>query len=445
MLVYKKNVLKKQEKNKFIYKYKYSANFLSRQKQNINDVDLYKLNLLAYNEKVPLINKHTGKFLFKKKIVGNINFGNFNRVLINKTLNAGDLVLGNNNKIWNPKLSKVKIKTKSAITSNDKNKQFKIGQAIYLRKIFSVLKTEVLDSVKISNFFKDNKIFRNLYYRYLQQRRIDQQIYDKLALQRIKRSLKKNEGKSTAESDKQQRLFSKRMFFDKKKHKESFISSVDTFFEKESNNDQSFKLTIAQMITSNVYLGTNNQYISSAVKPFLLGKRNGFYIINLSFTYLQFKVLINFILNIVSLRRKILIVKEYDMFNLNLLVNYTNIFYYDKKWIGGVLTNHKIVRLCDKFKQRNYAENSLLNMKQIPSLLFLFDPNVSMSALFEGFNLKIPIAGIVNTNCLFFESINYPIIGNNDSFESTYLYMYVLKNAVKMGIQKEYIKVLKII
>jgi len=447
MLVYKKNVLKKQEKNKFIYKYKYTASFLSRQKKNINDVDLYKLNLLVHNEKIPLINKHTGKFLFKKKVIGNINFGHTNGILMNKKLNAGDLVLVNNNKIWNPKLSKVKIKTKSAITSNDKNKQSKIAYAIYLRKIFSGLKTEVLDSVKTSNFFKNNKIFRNLYYRYLQQRRLDHKLYDKLALQRIKRSLKKNEGKSTAESDKQQKLMRKRMFFDQKKYKEGFISSVDSFFEKQkkSTTDQHFKLTIAQMISSNVYLGTNNEYISSAVKPFLLGKRNGFYIINLSFTYLQFKVLLNFIMNIVSLRRKILIVKEYDMFNLNLLVNYTNIFYYDKKWIGGVLTNHKIVRLCDKFKQRNYAENSLLNMKYIPSLLFLFDPNVSMSALFEGFNLKIPIAGIVNTNCLFFESINYPIIGNNDSFESSYLYMYVLKNAVKMGIQKEYIKVLKII
>jgi hypothetical protein len=99
MLVYKKNVLKKQEKNKFIYKYKYSANFLCRQKQNINDVDLYKVNLLAHNEKIPLINKHTGKFFFKKKVVGNINFGNFNGAFMNKKLNAGDLVLVNNNKI----------------------------------------------------------------------------------------------------------------------------------------------------------------------------------------------------------------------------------------------------------------------------------------------------------------------------------------------------------
>lgn len=447
MLVYKKNVLKKQEKKKFVYKYKYNANFLSKQKKNINDVDIFKLNTLLYNDQLPLINKDTGKFIFKKKAIGTISYGNSQNILKTKKINTGRLSFVNKNKVWNPKLSKYKIKTKSAITLKDKYKQAKISQAVYLRKIFSELKSNVLENTKNTKIFKDNKIFRQLYYRYLQQRNIDQRLYDKLALQRIKRSIKRNKGKNTAESVKQRKLLVKRMIFDKKKYKENFLQAVDIYFNAsaKSNIDQSFKLTMSQMIISNLYLGTNNEYVSGAVKPFLLGKRNGFYIINLSFTYLQLKVLINFIMNIVSLRRKILIVKENDMFNLNLLVNYSNIFYYDKKWIGGVLTNHRIVRLCDKFKQRNYALNSLLKMKYIPSLLFLFDPNISMSALFEGFNLKIPISGVVNTNCLFFESINYPIVGNNDSFESIYLYMYIIKNAVKIGVQKEYIKVLKII
>lgn len=447
MFAYKKNVFKKQEKKKFVYKYKYNANFLSKQKKNINDVDIFKLNSLLYNDQLPLINKETGKFVFKKKVVGKISYGNLQNALTSQKLNSGGLLFVNKNKVWNPKLSKFKIKTKSAITLKDKYKQSKISQSIYLRKIFSELKSTVLENVKSTKVFKDNKIFRYLYYRYLQQRSIDKKIYDKLASQRIRRSIKRNKGKNTAESIKQRKLLLKRMSFDKKRYKEEFFNAVDIYFNDrvKLNNDKNFKLTMGQMILSNIYLGTNSEYISSAVKPFLLGKRNGFYIINLSFTYLQFKVLINFIMNIVSLRRKLLIVKENDMFNLNLLVNYSNIFYYDKKWIGGALTNHRIVRLCDKFNQRNYAINSLLKMKYIPSLLFLFDPNISMSALFEGFNLKIPIAGVVNTNCSFFESINYPIVGNNDSFESIYLYMYVLKNAVKIGVQKEYIKVLKII
>lgn len=447
MFVYKKNVLKKQEKKKFIYKYKYTANFLSKQKKNINDVDLFKLNLLLHNDELPLINKNTGKFVFKKKNVGTILYGNYSNNLIFKNVNEGSLLFENKNKVWNPKLSKIKIRTKSAITLHDKAKQSKILRIFYLRKIFSELKSDVLDNVKNVNLFKNNKVLRYLYYRYLQQRKIDEKIYDDLALQRVRKFLKENKGKNTAEALKLRKDFLKRMAVDKKTYKEDFFNSVNFYFDDivKFNADNSFKLTIGQMIVSNIYLGTNDEYISSAVKPYLLGKRNGFYIINLSFTYLQFKVLMNFIMNVVSLRRKILIVKENDVFNLNLLINYSNIFYCDKRWIGGALTNHKVVRLCDKFNQRNYALNSLLMMKYIPSLLFLFDPNISMSALFEGFNLKIPISGIVNTNCLFFESINYPVVGNNDSYESIYLYMYVIKNAVKLGVQKEYIKVLKII
>lgn len=76
--------------------------------------------------------------------------------------------------------------------------------------------------------------------------------------------------------------------------------------------------------------------------------------------------------------------------------------------------------------------------------MFLVDVNLSMSALFEGHNLHIPISSIVNTDCLYFDSINYPIIGNNQSFECVYLYMNILKNAIRLGIQKEYRKVLQI-
>jgi len=447
MFLYKKNFLKKQEKKKFVYKYKYNADFLSKQKKNINDVDIFEQNFLLHNEKLPIRNKNTGKFLFNQQTIGNIVYGESGTNLVSKPVNTGRLVFLNKNKVWNIKSSKIKIKTKSAITAKDKIKQTSIFNSIYFRKIFSELKADLLKKETGSTLFKDDQRFANFYDMYLNSRRLEEDVYDKYVLQRIRRAIKENKGKNTAEFERYQKLLRRRMFFDKKKYKEEFLKFVNVNFQEKFklNKFKSFKLTIAQMVLSNVYLGANDYSLSSVIRPFLLGKRNGFYIINLSFTYIQFKVLINFIINIISFRRKILIVKEYDMFNLNLLINYSNIFYCDNKWIGGSLTNHRVVRLCDKFKQRNYAINSLLHMSHIPSLLFLFDPNVSMSALFEGFNLRVPISAIVNTNCSFFESLNYPIVGNNDSFESVYLYMNVLKNAVKMGVQKEYRKVLRII
>ena len=201
-----------------------------------------------------------------------------------------------------------------------------------------------------------------------------------------------------------------------------------------------FRLTLNQLLLSNVYLGTKSNFFTVRVKPFLLGSRTGSYVINLSFTYLQFKILINLIVNIVSHRQKILIVKDLDFYNLAPSLLLKNIFYYDKKWIGGILTNYRTVRKSIKFK-----ENNLLLLRYMPSLLFLFNTNISKWALFEAFNLEIPVSSIVDTNSPYFEYINYPIIGNNQSFESIYLYVNILRNAVLKGRQKECLKIMRIV
>jgi hypothetical protein len=180
---------------------------------------------------------------------------------------------------------------------------------------------------------KKSKVTRYLRFKLLQQLKLREKLYDKLVRQRIKRFIKKNKGKSDVAAQKQKEFLRKSINIDKKKYKDKFFDLVIQSFDssKNSKSNNYFKLTISQMMASNVYLASSNEYLNTAIKPFLLGKRNGFYIINLSFTFLQFRILINFILNIVSLRRKILIVKEHDVFNTNLLLNYGNIFYCDNK------------------------------------------------------------------------------------------------------------------
>lgn len=205
-------------------------------------------------------------------------------------------------------------------------------------------------------------------------------------------------------------------------------------------NGKLFRLTLNQLLLSNVYLGTKSNFFNVRVKPFLLGSRTGSYIINLSFTYLQFKILINLIINIVSYRQKILIVKDLDFYDLKASLLLKNVFYYDKKWIGGILTNYRTVRKSLKFK-----ENNLLAIRYMPSLLFLFNTNISKWALFEAYNLEIPVSAIIDTNSSYLEYINYPIIGNNQSFESIYLYVHILRNAVLKGRQKECLKIMRIV
>ena len=82
---------------------------------------------------------------------------------------------------------------------------------------------------------------------------------------------------------------------------------------------------------SNVYLGDNFSFINIKTKPFLLGYKNGYHIINLSYTHVQLKLLLKVIMNLIINRQKILIVKELDVYNFSELLRHKNLFYHDRK------------------------------------------------------------------------------------------------------------------
>lgn len=198
------------------------------------------------------------------------------------------------------------------------------------------------------------------------------------------------------------------------------------------------------MLLSNVHIGHTCRFLNVKIKPFLLGYRNDIHIINITYTSFQFKLVINFLINIFSLRQKVLIIRELDFFHFARTLQLKNIFYYDKKWIGGCLTNFKRVRNNSKFKELNNSTNSLSFLRYMPSAVFFFDVNQSKWALLEALNLDVPVVSIVDTNTEFLNYINYPIVGNNQAFESLYLYVTLIKNSALKGKQKELFKILRI-
>lgn len=205
------------------------------------------------------------------------------------------------------------------------------------------------------------------------------------------------------------------------------------------------KLTINQMLNSNIHIGHTKRFLNVGIKPYLLGSRNNIYILNITKTPFQFKSFINILINLISLRQKLLIVKDRDVFNFKRLLNLKQVYYSDRKWIGGSLTNFRQVRQSATFKLDNNSFNSLGSMRYMPSLVFFFDVDLSKWALIEAANLEIPIVSIVDSNTSLINHINYPIIGNNKSFEALFLYLSILINSVLKGHQKELLKILSII
>lgn len=205
------------------------------------------------------------------------------------------------------------------------------------------------------------------------------------------------------------------------------------------------KLNISQMLIANIHLGHKKKFLNVKIKPYLLGYRSNTYILNLTYTLLQFKILTALVINLISFRQKILIVKDRDLFKFRDLLELRNVFFYDKKWIGGVLTNFKKVRHSDKFKSENITFNSLKAMRYMPSLTFFFDADLSHWALMESVNLEIPTSAVIDSNIKLLPYVNYPIVGNNKAFESVFLYMHLIRNAALKGKQKELLKILRIV
>ena len=98
-----------------------------------------------------------------------------------------------------------------------------------------------------------------------------------------------------------------------------------------STSNLFLKLTISQLLLSNVHIGHTKRFLDIKIKPYLLGARNDLHILNIMNTTFQFKVLINIIVNLISLRHQILIVKDRDLFNFRSLLNLKNVYFSDKK------------------------------------------------------------------------------------------------------------------
>lgn len=134
-----------------------------------------------------------------------------------------------------------------------------------------------------------------------------------------------------------------------------------------------------------------------------------------------------------------------------------NSFYVTERWLGGTLTNfrtikERIKRLVEiekmekdgKFEllpkkevakiQKEYDRlNKLLGgvreMDRLPKAIIVVDPRVETNAIHEARKLRIPVFGIVDTNCDP-DDVDFPIPANDDAVRSVKVVLGVLANAV---------------
>jgi len=223
-------------------------------------------------------------------------------------------------------------------------------------------------------------------------------------------------------------------------------------------------VTMKEMLEAGVHFGHETKRWDPKMKPYIFGARNGIYIIDLQQTVQLFKEAYNFIRDVASKGEYILFVgtKKQAQDSIYEEATRCNMFYVNRRWLGGMLTNFQTVKksidqlnkletmknddiysllpkkeVLQLEKQRKRLEKSLggiKNMDRLPGAIFVIDLKKERIAVNEARKLGIPSVGIVDTNCNP-DEINYIIPGNDDAIRAIRLFSSKIADAVIEGRQ----------
>jgi small subunit ribosomal protein S2 len=219
-----------------------------------------------------------------------------------------------------------------------------------------------------------------------------------------------------------------------------------------------------ELLEAGVHFGHQTRRWNPKMKPYIFGKRNGIYIIDLAKTLRMFREAAEFVERLGAEGRRVLFVgtKRQAREVIAEEARRCNQFWVTHRWLGGTLTNFVTIRASierlleiesrlndesgvhtKKEKLRLERERERMNrnlsgvrdLESLPDALFVVDPRNESIAVAEANKLGIPVIAIVDTNCDP-ELIDYVIPGNDDAIRTIRLFTSKIADASLAGSQR---------
>ena len=230
-------------------------------------------------------------------------------------------------------------------------------------------------------------------------------------------------------------------------------------------NDDSLEegvITMKQLLEAGVHFGHQSSQWNPAMKEYIYGSRNGIHIIDLQKTLKSFLKAYDFIKEIVSDGGEILFVgtKKQAQEIIGEEALKCDMPFVNSRWLGGTLTNFNTIRsrvdyliqlkklkddgemdnlpkkeqitLNREIEKLEYLLNGILNMKKMPTAMFVVDTRKEEIAIKEAKKIGIPIVGIVDTNSNPSDA-DYVIPSNDDAIRAVKLCVEKIANACQEG------------
>ncbi|HKV10879.1 MAG TPA: 30S ribosomal protein S2 [Thermoanaerobaculia bacterium] len=224
------------------------------------------------------------------------------------------------------------------------------------------------------------------------------------------------------------------------------------------------EVTMKELLEAGVHFGHQTRRWNPKMKPYIFGKRNGIYIIDLQKTLKLFNQVAEFVQQLAAEGKRILFVGTKRQAQEAIAEEATRAgeFYVTNRWLGGTLTNFVTLRTSiEKLKEieARLADESgtltkkerlrydrerermvknlegIREMTELPDALFVVDPKKEAIAIAEANKLGIPVIAIVDTNCDP-ELIDYIIPGNDDAIRAIRLFASRVADAYLAGAGK---------
>jgi small subunit ribosomal protein S2 len=221
-------------------------------------------------------------------------------------------------------------------------------------------------------------------------------------------------------------------------------------------------IAMKDLLEAGVHFGHQTKRWNPKMKEYIFGERNGIYIIDLGKTVKLFREAEEFLTHLAAENRTILFVgtKRQAQDVIAEEARRCNMFFVNERWLGGLLTNFATIQrslgrlrdleamatdgrfdtLSKKEIARNEKERKKLSknlegireMSRLPDAVFIVDTKKEKIAVDEARKLKIPVIGIVDTNCDP-DEVDFVIPGNDDALRAIRLFASRIADAIMAG------------
>jgi small subunit ribosomal protein S2 len=221
-------------------------------------------------------------------------------------------------------------------------------------------------------------------------------------------------------------------------------------------------VTMKQLLGAGVHFGHQTRRWNPKMRRFILGERNGIYLIDLRQTMKGIEESYSYIRDLVAGGGTILFVgtKKQTQGPVAIYADACGMPYVNERWLGGMLTNFQTVstrvkrmkefeamqkagdfeampkkealrhtRELEKL-QRNLG--GIRGLDRLPDAIFVIDTKKEHIAVTEANKLGLPVVAVVDTNCDP-DVITHVIPGNDDAIRSGALLCRVVADAVVEG------------